>query len=274
MLKVTGLVRATHPVPTLAVTALAAVLCLGFGVSWDIALMVVGAVLFNQASVGISNDALDNARDSESQRWEKPIPAGHLSLKTAWIVAVALAVASLVMSLAVGPLVALWQGIFLAAGWAYNLGLKGTVWSGACYVVGFGSLPVLVSYAAPSPQFPAWWVVAIAALLGLSAHFANVLPDVGMDRSQGVVGLPHRLGPRAVPLVVMVMTGISGVILVVGAGPGGFFATIPAGALALSLGVWSALMSRKPDPGALPFQLSMASALALAVGLAVSLSSV
>lgn len=274
MQRVTSLARATHPIPTLAVTALAAVLCLGFGVPWDTAILVVAAVLLNQASVGISNDALDSSRDTESERWEKPIPAGHLSLRLAWSVAVTSAVASLAISFVVGPLVALWQGVFLAAGWGYNLGLKGTVWSGACYAVGFGSLPVLVSYAAPSLQFPAWWVVAIAALLGLSAHFANVLPDLGSDRSQGVVGLPHRLGPRVVPLALMLMTGFSGVILVIGAGPGGFLATIPAGALALSLGVWAAIVSRKPDPGALPFQLSMASALVLAIGLAVSLSSV
>ena len=272
MLTLGALIRATHLRPTLAVTALAGLLCAGFGVEWDTAIVVVLAVFLNQASVGISNDAIDSPRDTEAKRWEKPIPAGDLSLGLAWSVAGIAAVASLVLSFLVGPLVALAQAVFLAAGWLYNLGLKATVWSGACYAVGFGSLPVVVSYAAPPSQFPAVWVVVIAALLGLSAHFANVLPDLGTDRTQGVVGLPHVLGPRVVPAALVVLTLVSGVVLVVGAGSAGFVATAPSAAAAAALGFWAAWASRKPDPGALPFQLSMAAALVLAMGMAVGLT--
>ena len=272
MLTLGALIRATHLRPTLAVTALAGLLCAGFGVEWDTAIVVVLAVFLNQASVGISNDAIDSPRDTEAKRWEKPIPAGDLSLGLAWSVAGIAAVASLVLSFLVGPLVALAQAVFLAAGWLYNLGLKATVWSGACYAVGFGSLPVVVSYAAPPSQFPAVWVVVIAALLGLSAHFANVLPDLGTDLTQGVVGLPHMLGPRVVPAALVVLTLVSGVVLVVGAGSAGFVATAPSAVAAAALGFWAAWASRKPDPGALPFQLSMAAALVLAMGLAVGLT--
>jgi 4-hydroxybenzoate polyprenyltransferase len=233
---------------------------------------VVLAVFLNQASVGISNDAIDSPRDTEAKRWEKPIPAGDLSRRVAWSVAGIAALASLVLSFLVAPLVALAQAVFLAAGWLYNLGLKATVWSGACYAVGFGSLPVVVSYAAPSPQFPPVWVVMIAALLGLSAHFANVLPDLRTDRTQGVVGLPHVLGPRVVPGALAALTLVSAVTLVVGAGPASLLATGSAAVVAGGLGIWAAGASRKPDPGSLPFQLSMAAALVLAMGLAVGLT--
>ena len=263
-----ALIRATHPGPTLAVTALAGLLCVGFGVEWDAASVVTLAVFFNQASVGISNDIIDSPRDTEAKRWEKPIPAGDLSTRLAWSVAGIAAVASLVLSFVVGPLVALAQAVFLAAGWLYNLGLKATLWSGACYAVGFGSLPVLVAYAAPTGQFPPVWVVVIAAALGLSAHFANVLPDLGTDRSQGVVGLPQVLGPRVVPGALVLLTLISGVTLVVGAGSASLLATVSAAVVAGGLGIWAAGASRKPDPGPLPFQLSMAAALVLAIGLA------
>ena len=272
MSTVGALIRATHPGPTLAVTALAGLLCVGFGVEWSMASVVVLAVFFNQASVGISNDIIDSPRDTEAKRWEKPIPAGDLSRGLAWSVAGLAAGASLVLSFLAGPLVALAQAVFLAAGWLYNLGLKATVWSGACYAVGFGSLPVLVAYAAPTPQFPPVWVVVIAALLGLSAHFANVLPDLGTDRTQGVVGLPQVLGPRVVPGVLIVLTLISGVTLVVGAGSGSLLATVPAAVVAGGLGLFAAGASRKADPGPLPFQLSMAAALVLAMGLAVGLT--
>jgi 4-hydroxybenzoate polyprenyltransferase len=254
------------------VTALSGLLCVGFGVEWGTAILVVIAVFLNQASVGISNDAIDSPRDTEAKRWEKPIPAGDLSGRVAWIFAGIAGMASLVLSFLVGPVVAVSQAVFLAAGWAYNLGLKATVWSGACYAVGFGSLPLVVSYAAPLPQFPPVWVVAIAALLGLSAHFANVLPDLGTDRTQGVVGLPHLLGPRVVPGVLVMLTLISGVTLVVGAGPASLVATVSAAGVAGGLGFWAAGASRKPDPGPLPFQLSMAAALVLAIGLAVGLT--
>lgn len=272
MSTVGALIRATHPGPTLAVTALSALLSMGFGVGWEQAVVVVLAVFFNQASVGISNDVIDSPRDTEAKRWEKPIPAGDLSPRVAWTVAGIAALASLVLSVLVTPLVALAQAVFLAAGWLYNLGLKATVWSGACYAVGFGSLPVVVAYATPSPQFPPVWVVVIAALLGLSAHFANVLPDLGSDQAHGVVGLPHMLGARVVPGILAALTLISGVTLVVGAGPASLLPTVSAAVAAGGLGFFAAWASRKPDPGPLPFQLSMAAALVLAMGLAVGLT--
>jgi len=58
----------------------------------------------------------------------------------------------------------------------------------------------------------------------------------------------------------------------VGAGSAGFVATAPSAVAAAALGFWAAWASRKPDPGALPFQLSMAAALVLAMGLAVGLT--
>lgn len=267
-----GLMQATHSGPTLAVTALTAVLAVAFSVPVNAALLVVIAVFLNQASVGISNDAIDSARDTEAARWEKPIARGELSLSVAWSVAGVAALASLVLSLLIHPLVALWQGVFLAAGWAYNLGLKSTVWSGACYALGFGALPVLVSYAGDAPQFPPWWVVFVAASLGVSAHFANVLPDLLVDRNQGVQGLPHKLGARVVPAVLVGVTVTSAAALVVGSGAASAALTTPAALLSVGLAVWAALRSRAPRPGALPFQLSMAAALVMAVGLALGLT--
>jgi 4-hydroxybenzoate polyprenyltransferase len=68
--------------------------------------------------------------------------------------------------------------------------------------VGFGLLPVFPLVALGPPQFPAWWIVVVAALLGVSAHFANALPDLDQDATVGVRGLPQRLGPRYSGLVV------------------------------------------------------------------------
>jgi 4-hydroxybenzoate polyprenyltransferase len=266
-----GLIQAIHPGPTLAVTALAGLLTVAFSVPASAALVVTLAVFLNQASVGLSNDAIDSPRDIDAKRHEKPIARGALSLPIAWSVAGFSAFASMSLSFLVHPMVALWQGVFLAAGWAYNLGLKSTLWSGACYALGFGALPVLVRYASDSPQFPPWWVVLVAASLGLSAHFANVLPDLLVDRLHGVRGLPQRLGARVVPGALVGLTMASGVALVVGAGTTTAVFTTPAALLSLGLASWAAVRSTVPTPGALPFQLAMAAALVMALGLAFGL---
>jgi 4-hydroxybenzoate polyprenyltransferase len=267
-----AVVVATHVGPTMAVTVLAGLLAVAFRVPWENSVLLVFAVFLNQVSVGISNDALDSQRDTEAKRWEKPIASGALTLPLAWSIATVAAVASVTLSLIIHPLVALWQGVFILAGWAYNAGLKATVLSGACYAVGFGALPILVSYAQNVPQFPPWWVVFVGACLGLSAHFANVLPDLLVDHRHGVRGLPQRLGVRVVPGTLVALTLVSGLALVVGAGATALWFSAPAAGIAVGFAVIAARAARSPRPGPLPFQLSMAAALVMALGLAAGLT--
>ena len=97
----------------------------------------------------------------------------------------------------------------VGAGWAYNAGLKGTVWSGLMYVLGFGPIPALATSILPGGPAARPWSVAAASLLGLGAHFANVLPDLATDRVGGVRGLPQRVaglgGERAVRLTALAL---------------------------------------------------------------------
>jgi 4-hydroxybenzoate polyprenyltransferase len=58
------------------------------------------------------------------------------------------------------------------------------------------------------------WVIAVAGLLGVSAHFANVLPDIVEDKLTGVNALPHILGPR-VSSIVIAATALLATFLVV-----------------------------------------------------------
>jgi 4-hydroxybenzoate polyprenyltransferase len=44
--------------------------------------------------------------------------------------------------------------------------------------------------------------VVVAALLGVSAHFANTLPDLLEDRATGVKALPHIVGQKISALVI------------------------------------------------------------------------
>jgi 4-hydroxybenzoate polyprenyltransferase len=56
-------------------------------------------------------------------------------------------------------------------------------------------------------------------LLGIAAHFSNVLPDLDDDRATGVRGLPHRVGPRSTGLVIAGALAGASTSIVLGPGP-------------------------------------------------------
>ena len=196
---VPALLGAAHPGPALAVTVLAALLGSALDLTPARVALVTAAVLCGQLSIGWSNDLVDLARDRAVGRRDKPLAVGTVSPRTvtaACAVAVVLCVA---LSLACGLAAGLVHLGCVAAGWAYNLGLKATAWSWAPYAAAFGALPVFVWLAGDDPGLPPVWLPLAAACLGVGAHLLNVLPDIDDDDATGVRGLPHRLGARRLP---------------------------------------------------------------------------
>jgi 4-hydroxybenzoate polyprenyltransferase len=104
----------------------------------------------------------------------------------------------------------------LAAGWAYNLGLKRTLAATGCYLVFFGLIPLFVTLAREEPRPAAWWAMLMGGMLGVAAHFANVLPDLDDDRRHGISSLPHRLGARPAGLVALLALALVGALGVLG----------------------------------------------------------
>lgn len=193
------LALSTHPGPAVAVTVVTVLLAIGVGLEpWRIALLGL-AMLLGQASVGLSNDWIDADRDRAVGRSDKPVALGLVSARSARNAAFATAVAALVLTVPLG-LAVIPHAVFIVSAWGYNLGLKKTVFSVVPYVVSFGLLPLVVTAAIPSGA--AWWALGAGALLGVAAHFANVLPDLRDDASTGVRGLPHRIGVRASGVVI------------------------------------------------------------------------
>lgn len=209
-----GLLRASHPAPTVAVTTLTALLAVGAGHGLGTGALVTAAVGTGQLTIGWSNDLIDAARDRQVGRLDKPLALGDVSpalVRAALVVAAVLCVG---LSLACGlasAAVHLLLGV--ASGWAYNLGLKSTAWSALPYAVAFGTLPAVVTLALPEPRLPPVWMLAAGALLGVGAHLLNALPDLADDAQTGVHGLPHRLGARTLrwlaPLVLVVASAVT-----------------------------------------------------------------
>lgn len=189
------LLRAAHLGPTVAVTLVVALLALATDLEAPAAVVVVGAVLAGQLTIGWGNDLVDAGRDQAVGRADKPLAAGELDRRLVLRCLAAAAVACVVLSLLAGwrsGLVHLLVGV--ASGHAYNLGLKATAWSWLPYALAFGTLPSVVTLAGDSPAWAPAWMAATAAALGVGAHFLNALPDLADDARTGVRGLPHRLG--------------------------------------------------------------------------------
>lgn len=214
----TGLLRAAHAGPSLAVTVLAVLLAVSFGLSPARVVLIGLAVLAGQLSVGWSNDLIDEARDRAVGRSDKPMVTGEANaraVRTACGLALAAAVP---LSLACGWVPGLLHLLLVASAWTYNLGLKATVWSWLPYAVFFGGLVAFVSLAGDGGGLPSWWLPTAGALLGVGAHLVNVLPDLADDEATGVRGLPHRIGARRLPLVATAVLAAGSLVVALGSG--------------------------------------------------------
>ena len=209
-----GLLRATHALPSFAVTAFFSATAIAAGVGPRTALLAA-AVLVGQFSIGWANDYLDAPLDVAAGRADKPIPTGAVRRSVVGLAAGVALVADVPLSLSLG-----WRpgaAHLVAVGWAwmYDVALKWTVGSALPFAVSFGLVPVIVATTLSGHPLPKATIVAAAACCGVAAHFANTLPDVAADAQTGVRGLPQRLGPRTSTLVTVAFLAVASMLLVV-----------------------------------------------------------
>jgi heme o synthase len=188
------LVRASHPEPAVAVTAVAALLAIGVGRSAGGVVATAATVLASQLAIGWVNDAIDAPRDAAVGRDDKPVAAGVLPRRTVAILGVIAAVAVVPLGFLSGLAAGLVATLAVISALLYDWPLKSTIVSVLPYAVSFACLPTFVLLGAG--KTPPLWLIAAGGLLGAGAHFVNTLPDLADDARTGVRGLPHRLGPR------------------------------------------------------------------------------
>jgi 4-hydroxybenzoate polyprenyltransferase len=253
-----ALVLAGHPGPSLAISAMITLLAAqaaprGAGPVG----LVAPAVVAGQFSIGWSNDYFDARADAAAGRAGKPVVAGAVSRRVVAAAAGLALAASLALGLALGPVTGLVNAVMMAAGWAYNAGLKGTLASGLMYMAGFGLIPEFAASTLPGHPAARPVITVAAAVLGLGAHFANVIPDLDADRAAGVRGLPQRVaaryGPAAARLAALILLLAASVLLV--AAPGG--PRRPAALAGLAAAAILAVAGAV-SPGRLPFLAAIA----------------
>ena len=188
-----GFTQATHFGPTVLVVTISFFLSLSQYSAID-SIRIAIAILAGQCVVGWTNDLVDLPLDRAAVRSKKPLVAGKITaaqLKPAIFFALGLAIVlSLISPLGVrGTLV---HALGLLSATFYNFKLKKTLLSVLPYVISFGSLPWAIYLSAG--KHPPLWLVLGFILISSAFHFLNVLKDLEMDVSQGVLGLPQRVG--------------------------------------------------------------------------------
>ena len=188
-----GLARASHFGPTMTVTVTS--LLLASNLWWEgPAFVIAFGVFLGQLLVGFTNDLNDYQDDLKHKRIKKPLVSGvitNIQLSKAIKIVAPIAV---VVNIA-GPLGIKGGLIYLfgvGMGISYNLYFKSTLLSPLPYAIAFAALVSCIVVA--TDRRPPLWLITAAALLGVSAHFANVLKDLDQDLTSGIKGLPQRLG--------------------------------------------------------------------------------
>ena len=80
----------------------------------------------------------------------------------------------------------------IACGVAYNFYFKFSLLSPLPYAIAFAALPSCIAIS--KDITPPTWMWLGGALLGMAAHFINVIKDMKEDQISEIGGLPQRLG--------------------------------------------------------------------------------
>jgi len=190
-----ALLKASHFGPTLLVTSIG----LGFALSYynpTESVAIALAIFSGQLIVGWSNDLIDYKDDLSHNRGNKPLVAEQISYATLQRTLIALIPISLVLTIAspLGVKGGLVYFFGIGCGAAYNLYFKFTAFSPLPYALAFAALPSCIPISLN--EIPPQWMWLGGALLGMAAHFINVIKDMEQDRASNIRGLPQRFGRK------------------------------------------------------------------------------
>jgi len=192
-----GLIRLTHPFPTVLTATLTGAIAILAGGGLPTAARLGAAMLLLQASIGALNDLLD-LDDDRPVKPSKPLVAGVVGRGQARaIVAVGL-VGGLGLALVSGPMTLVLAAAGVSAGYLYDLRLKRTPWGPLAFAIGVPLLPVFAWFGAVG-TLPGLFAALVPAafLAGLGLALSNAIADDRDDRASGVVTAVGRVGVRA-----------------------------------------------------------------------------
>jgi 4-hydroxybenzoate polyprenyltransferase len=204
MARFVHLIRVVHPGPTLLNAAAAFTLAQIAGASMHRALLAAVTMVGAHAFIGTLNDLLD--RHVDSDRKEKPIATGSISVRAGTVIAVLCVLIGLIAATALGPLSLLIVTLGISLGVAYDLGVKRSALSWLPFALGVALIPPFAWAAAEEPLPSTIAALSIAAVAGgVALALQNGLADRAIDTAAGMRGAVVRLGDRPAWLVAAVM---------------------------------------------------------------------
>lgn len=187
-----------HAVPIIVVMTATAAFALVAAGGWpglSPMARLLGAMFGGQLAIGAVNELVDVEIDRISKP-TKPIPAGLVTERGAWIMAIIGLIVMAILCLTFGFEPFLLCALGTGAGIAYSLWFKRTIWSWIPYLIALPLLPIWI-WAALSEVDPGMFAVyPIGAAAVISVQIAQSLPDVDADRKANVRTLAVALGPR------------------------------------------------------------------------------
>jgi 4-hydroxybenzoate polyprenyltransferase len=169
------------------------------------AFVIAFGIFLGQLLVGFTNDLNDYQDDLKHNRSNKPLVSGVITTSQLQRAIKIVAPIAVVVNIA-GPLGIKGGLIYLfgvGMGISYNLYFKSTLLSHLPYAIAFAALVACIVVA--TDRNPPLWLITAASLLGVAAHFANVLKDLDQDLTSGIKGLPQRLGKKYSRIIVSLL---------------------------------------------------------------------
>lgn len=207
MKKLRALLKASHFGPTLLVTAIS----FGFATYywWEgPAYVIAFGVFTGQLVVGWSNDLYDYEDDLRHNRLNKPLVAKTISKETLQKWLRFMVPFSFIANL-LGPLGIKGGLVYMlgvACGVGYNFYFKFSPLSPLPYAIAFAALPSCIAIS--KDITPPTWMWLGGALLGMAAHFINVIKDMKEDQISEIGGLPQRLGTvKSIIIAILLAVG-------------------------------------------------------------------
>lgn len=207
-----ALLKASHFGPTMAVTTVSYLLATSLW--WEgPALIIAFGVFLGQLLVGFTNDLIDYPDDLKHNRLAKPLVSGEITT-TRLRTAIKVVIPFTILLNIFGPLGFKGGLIYLfgvGMGVSYNFYFKSTLLSPIPYALAFAAL--VSSIVISTDRTPPLWLITAAALLGVAAHFANVLKDLDQDLESKIKGLPQHIGKKDSRLITSLLLILATFIL-------------------------------------------------------------
>ncbi len=189
-----GLVRLSHPFPSVLDGLVVAAIALIAGGGVPTAIRLGLSMIALQASIGALNDLLDAPRDV-GRVPPKPIPSGQVTVRAARVLWLGAAAVGLVLAILSGLPTVLVAAAALAVGYGYDRFAKGTGWSWLPFALGIPLLPVFGWVGTGVPMPPSFLLLLPCAVLAGSAlAIANASADLERDAASGTASVAVSLG--------------------------------------------------------------------------------